>query len=51
MNKPQPSKIVNPPESETKEFPQGKDSYCPQCYFEDDIKVLRKECKHAKSTT
>jgi len=30
----------------TKEFPKGKENYCPQCYFEDDIVILRKECKH-----
>jgi hypothetical protein len=29
-----------------KEFPQGKESYCPQCYFEDEKVVLRSECKH-----
>lgn len=30
----------------TSEFPLGKDNYCPQCYFEDDVKVLKKDCKH-----
>lgn len=28
------------------EFPQGKDNYCPQCYFEDDRTVLRMDCPH-----
>jgi len=28
------------------EFPMGKESYCPQCYFEDDITILRENCKH-----
>ncbi len=35
----------------TKEFPEGKESYCPRCYFEDDITVLRKGCKHATVDT
>jgi len=33
----------------TKEFPEGKENYCPQCYFEDEKVVLRADCKgHAK---
>lgn len=31
------------------EFPEGKENYCPRCYFEDDLTVLRSECKHFKS--
>ena len=30
----------------TKEFPQGKENYCPRCYFEDDEVILRINCKH-----
>lgn len=30
----------------TKEFPQGKENYCPRCYFEDDKVILKSECKH-----
>ena len=30
----------------TKEFPEGKENYCPQCYFEDDKVILRKDCPH-----
>lgn len=30
----------------TKEFPEGKENYCPQCYFDDDNVILRKECPH-----
>jgi hypothetical protein len=33
---------------ETKEFPDGKENYCPRCYFEDDLVVLKKDCKHNK---
>ena len=33
----------------TKEFPEGKESYCPQCYFEDDKTILRKDCPHNNS--
>lgn len=33
----------------TGEFPDGKDNYCPQCYFEDNKVVLRGDCKgHTK---
>ena len=28
----------------TQEFPDGKESYCPACYFEDDKVVKRKDC-------
>lgn len=28
------------------EFPKGKESYCPQCYFDDDKTILREECPH-----
>ncbi len=44
------NEIVNPPESETSEFRGNKDSYCPQCYFDDDKKVLSTACKHNTST-
>lgn len=30
----------------SKEFPKGKETYCPRCYFEDDVTVLREDCKH-----
>jgi len=30
----------------TQEFPQGKENYCPRCYFEDDKVILRKDCNH-----
>jgi len=30
------------------EFPLGKESYCPRCYFEDDKRVLRENCPHNK---
>ena len=30
----------------SKEFPQGKESYCPRCYFDDDTVILRKDCPH-----
>lgn len=32
------------------EFPQGKENYCPRCYFENDLVVLRTECKHNLTT-
>jgi len=38
-----------PPNNENTEFPKGKESYCPRCYFEDEKVVLRIECPHAKS--
>lgn len=28
------------------EFPKGKESYCPRCYFESDKTILRAECPH-----
>lgn len=28
----------------TKEFPGGKEAYCPRCYFEDDKRVLQSDC-------
>ena len=28
------------------EFPKGKEAYCPRCYFDDDIVILREDCKH-----
>lgn len=28
------------------EFPKGKEPYCPRCYFERDVKLLRKDCPH-----
>ena len=40
------TEITYTQEDEKKEFPKGKDIYCPRCYFEDDEKVLRKDCKH-----
>lgn len=30
------------------EFPKGKENYCPQCYFEEDVVILRGECHHSK---
>ena len=30
----------------TGEFPQGKENYCPRCYFEDEGEILRVDCKH-----
>lgn len=32
---------------EMREFPLGKDNYCPRCYFDDDKTVLRRDCKHS----
>lgn len=32
----------------TKEFPEGKEKYCPRCYFENDKVILRKDCEHNK---
>ena len=32
-----------------KEFPEGKENYCPRCYFEDGKVVLRKDCSHSQS--
>ena len=32
--------------NKSKEFPEGKESYCPECYFDNDKVILRKECKH-----
>lgn len=31
-----------------KEFPEEKENYCPQCYFENDKVILRKDCPHNK---
>lgn len=31
-------------EAESAEFPEGKENYCPQCYFDKDKVVLRAEC-------
>lgn len=33
------------------EFPRGKEMYCPRCYFDDDITVLRDDCKHSQEVT
>lgn len=30
-----------------KEFPQGKENYCPRCYFECDKVILRINCPHS----
>ena len=31
----------------TKEFPEGKENYCPKCYFQNEGRViLRKDCPH-----
>ena len=30
------------------EFDKIKDDYCPQCYFDDDKTILRKDCPHNK---
>ena len=39
----------NPMQEPTnKEFPRGKENYCPRCYFEDEMTVLRRDCKHNK---
>lgn len=27
-----------------KEFPEGKESYCPRCYFQDEKVILREDC-------
>lgn len=35
-------------EEVTKEFPEGKENYCPRCYFDDDKVILRKDCPHNK---
>ena len=32
--------------SMNKEFPQGKENYCPQCYFENEKVILRVDCGH-----
>lgn len=32
----------------TPEFPQGKEAYCPRCYFEDEETTLRSDCPHNK---
>lgn len=34
---------------QTKEFSEGKDKYCPRCYFENEKKILRTECPHGAS--
>ena len=31
------------------EFPEGKENYCPRCYFEDEKTILRSECPHSKN--
>ena len=28
------------------EFPKGKEEYCPRCYFEDEVTILREDCPH-----
>ena len=30
----------------TQEFPKGKEEYCPRCYFEDEVTILREDCPH-----
>ena len=30
----------------TQEFPKGKEEYCPRCYFEDEVVILREDCPH-----
>ena len=30
----------------TQEFPKGKEEYCPRCYFENDVVILREDCPH-----
>lgn len=40
--------IENLEEAEKYEFPEGKENYCPQCYFDDEKVVLRKDCKGHK---
>lgn len=34
----------------TNEFPEGKENYCPRCYFENDKVILRKDCPHNQPT-
>lgn len=41
-----PSEISKEGKKEMEEFPKGKESYCPRCYFERSMVVLRKECPH-----
>lgn len=38
-------KAATIPEKKGEEFPEGKEHYCPQCYFENGIVVLRSECE------
>ena len=33
----------------SKEFPLGKENYCPRCYFENDKVVLREDCPHTNN--
>lgn len=28
----------------SKEFPKGKELYCPRCYFDDDKEILKVDC-------
>ena len=34
----------------TREFPEGKENYCPRCYFEDDKVILKTDCPHNQSS-
>lgn len=40
--------MTHSPDNKTDEFPEGKEAYCPRCYFEDDKTILRKDCPHNK---
>lgn len=33
------------------EFPKGKESYCPRCYFDDEKVILREDCPHNQPPT
>ena len=36
--------------NETKEFPQGKENYCPRCYFENEKVGRRLDCPHQRES-
>ena len=39
--------MPTPKDKVLKEFPEGKENYCPRCYFQDEIVILRTECIHS----
>lgn len=43
---------INESGEKTQEFPEGKEAYCPKCYFENEKTILKKDCPHSleKST-